>query len=256
MNNGGVTLVVRGDVFTALSTDEGLDRYGKEMVKAFDVELRGRLGTDKQDENEIKLLNRILRISSTGLKYEADPRHAELLARALGLEGCKEQPTPGTKDCLDSEIAGGLERDEAHAKEEIHMFICSLMPNIQKSKPTVNFSDSIEIIKIPDAETHFAVNPRTFVLSGPIGKTSPVMLSPWQGPYTGLAMSEVDATKDLHWQPRHELREQELRRTLLQGPRWEKSTAAILASLVQKSSPKPKRKFAKKRVGGNSGAQD
>ena len=32
-----------------------------------------------------------------GLKYEADPRHGELLGRALGLEACKPYSTPGTK---------------------------------------------------------------------------------------------------------------------------------------------------------------
>ena len=45
---GGVTLVVHGDDFTSVGTDEGLDKYEQAMVKAFDVELRGRLGVEKR----------------------------------------------------------------------------------------------------------------------------------------------------------------------------------------------------------------
>ena len=85
---------------------------------------------------KIKLINRILCISSTGLKYEADPRHAELLARALGLEGSKDKLTPGSKDCLESEIADGVERDEAQAQEEMNQFVCSLLPNSLKRQPS------------------------------------------------------------------------------------------------------------------------
>ena len=43
----GVSLVVHGDDFTSLGTDAALDRYEKEMIRAFDVELRGRLGVEK-----------------------------------------------------------------------------------------------------------------------------------------------------------------------------------------------------------------
>ena len=32
-----------------------------------------------------------------GLLYEADPRHAELLAKSMGLDDCKKVATPGVK---------------------------------------------------------------------------------------------------------------------------------------------------------------
>ena len=76
--------MVHGDDFTALSTDESLNRNAAQMHAAFDVELRGRLGAEAHDAKEINLLNRVLMVSSTGLRYEADPRHVELLGRALG----------------------------------------------------------------------------------------------------------------------------------------------------------------------------
>lgn len=43
------------------------------------------------------MLNRILRVKDSGLTYEADPRHAELLARSLGLQQSRLVTTPGTK---------------------------------------------------------------------------------------------------------------------------------------------------------------
>ena len=64
------------------------------MQEAFDVELRGRLGTGEKDLTEITIFNRILRVDADGLTYETDPRHVELLARALGLEESKEVVTP------------------------------------------------------------------------------------------------------------------------------------------------------------------
>ena len=80
--------MVHGDDFTALGPEKGLDVYERGMPAAFDVGLRGRMGCEEKDIKEITILNRILRLTSKGLAYEADPRHVELLARALGLEQC------------------------------------------------------------------------------------------------------------------------------------------------------------------------
>ena len=55
------------------------------------------LGPDSQDLKELKILNKILRIHQRGVKVEADPRHAELVAEDLGLESCKKVVTPGIK---------------------------------------------------------------------------------------------------------------------------------------------------------------
>ena len=85
----GVSVVVHGDDFTALGTDEGLDHYEKGMQAAFEVKPKGRLGRGPNDPKEMRILNRYVRITERGLSYEADPRHVELLARSLGLEDYK-----------------------------------------------------------------------------------------------------------------------------------------------------------------------
>ena len=58
--------------------------------------MRGQLGEGTAD-TEIRILNRVIRITSQGVSYEADPRHHELLQRSLGLEGSTPVPTPGVK---------------------------------------------------------------------------------------------------------------------------------------------------------------
>ena len=99
----GISVVVHGDDFTAFGTDEALDLYESGLKKSFDCKIRGRLGTDEQDTEEIRILNRIVRITDKGLVYEADPRHVELLAKSLGLDDCKPVATPGiTKPFEDS----------------------------------------------------------------------------------------------------------------------------------------------------------
>ena len=92
-----ISVVVHGDDFTALGTDKSLDKYEAGLRKSFECKLRGRLGVEAHDTKEIRLLNRIVRITDQGLLYEADPRHAELLAKSMNLEQCRYVATPGIK---------------------------------------------------------------------------------------------------------------------------------------------------------------
>ena len=43
-------------------------------------------------------MNRIVRITKDGLKYEADPRHVELIAESLEITDCKPVCSPGVKN--------------------------------------------------------------------------------------------------------------------------------------------------------------
>ena len=61
--------------------------------------MKGWLGFEKGDLREMRVLNRIVRLSDSGILYEPDPRHVELLARALRLDGPDAKPSaaPGHK---------------------------------------------------------------------------------------------------------------------------------------------------------------
>eukprot|EP00969_Alexandrium_andersonii_P196062 8661484-Alexandrium_andersonii.AAC.1 len=57
------------------------------MESRFLCKIEGRLGGGTGDLKEARLLNRVIRWTPNGYLYEADPRHAEQLARdVLGSE--------------------------------------------------------------------------------------------------------------------------------------------------------------------------
>ena len=98
-------MVVHGDDFTALGTPGGVNKYKKGMADSFECNFKGRLGHGPDDVKETRVLNRIVRITDSGLLYEADPRHAEMLARAPSLETCKAMVTPGVNLPFDDAAA-------------------------------------------------------------------------------------------------------------------------------------------------------
>ena len=91
-----IATVVHGDDFTSLASDEALTWMEGKMAEQFELKLRGRLGMGC--EGELRILNRIVRVTSDGLEYEADPRHIELIAESLELTNCKPVCSPGTKN--------------------------------------------------------------------------------------------------------------------------------------------------------------
>ena len=66
----GITVVVHGDDFTAMATDSDLHRYTKELEKVFAIQIRRRLGGGTIDQ-EVRILNRVVRIIPKGVVYEA-----------------------------------------------------------------------------------------------------------------------------------------------------------------------------------------
>ena len=66
------------------------------MGKAFLCKVGGRLGSGAGDVQEVRLLNRVIRWTPKGILYEADPRHAEQLAKDLEKFGEKSVRVPLT----------------------------------------------------------------------------------------------------------------------------------------------------------------
>ena len=46
----------------------------------------------------MRILNEVVRVTEAGVELEADPRHAELVIKKLGLEGAKVSTVPGAKE--------------------------------------------------------------------------------------------------------------------------------------------------------------
>ena len=68
-----------------------------EFEKAYEIKTQV-LGPEKEDLQQVRVLNRILTWKSDGISYEADPRHAEIVVKELGLTEAKGVVTPGTKE--------------------------------------------------------------------------------------------------------------------------------------------------------------
>ena len=94
--------VIHGDDFTYLGRDEDLDWLQGVLTQTFEIKIRGRLGPEKQDDKHMRILNRCVEWGPRGLKYEADPRHAEIIIRELGLEKSSSViSTPGAKEKIE-----------------------------------------------------------------------------------------------------------------------------------------------------------
>ena len=223
--------MVHGDDFTALGTDEALDRCEDGLKKPFECKIRGRLGLDKEDMKEIRVLNRILRITDEGLLYEADPRHVELLAKSMGLDGCKPVATPGLKQPFEDKVM-----DLPVSDEEIPISPMTPRPPSRK----VHFSnDEPDTFFIKAYSEIYGQDPSQFVF-GLNGKK--ILLDAKYDSYTGVLKSEIVARKTC-FSYDDIVRAATLRKCMLDGSAWEPTTAEIIAKIS------PKAKYKMKRIG-------
>ena len=91
-----VTIMVHGDDFVAVGEASQLQDTEKLLSDRYKIKTE-MLGSGKSDVKEVKVLNKIIRLTEDGIELEADPRHAELVAKELGVEGCNPSKTPGVK---------------------------------------------------------------------------------------------------------------------------------------------------------------
>ena len=222
-----VSVVVHGDDFTALGTDAALDKYEEGLRKSFECKIRGRLGVEPQDLKEIRLLNRIIRITSTGLLYEADPRHAELLAQSMGLDNCKQVATPGVKKEFTDDIMDLPISDD-------HVSVNSL----DERMPQVKFNDDVETCSVPAYSTIYGCHPAKFVFQK---DGSRLKLFASDDSYCGLPKKIITLRRrQVRSNPIE--RQRIFREVLVNGPAWEMSTAEMILKVSKKT-------FKAKRVG-------
>lgn len=95
-----LSIAVHGDDFVGLSEEDALKRCEEEMSKRFEIGDRCRLGMGMHDSRKTRILNRTVRLTDAGLRFEADPRHSELLTGSLGLENCNGVSTTGVNPTM------------------------------------------------------------------------------------------------------------------------------------------------------------
>ncbi len=95
----GVRCIVHGDDFVLSGTAGALDEVKARMHERFLLKELGRLGGGEGELKELRVLNRVIQWTPAGLRYEADPRHAEIVVRGVaGTERALSAPGTGSKD--------------------------------------------------------------------------------------------------------------------------------------------------------------
>ena len=92
-----VSVMVHGDDFLTVGSKTSTDALKKTLMTAYKVKCEF-LGGGEGEVSEIRVLNRVVRRTGSGLTIEADPRHAEMVIKDLELTTAKEGRVPGSKE--------------------------------------------------------------------------------------------------------------------------------------------------------------
>ena len=99
-------VMVHDDDFVAIGSEKATRKLKKSLKTAYKVKCDVFEG-DKDELDEIRFLNRLIRRDDQGLSLEADPRHAEIVVRDLGLENAKPSWLQGGAQALRSRPCWG-----------------------------------------------------------------------------------------------------------------------------------------------------
>ncbi len=91
-----VMIMVHGDDFVAVGRRKELTDTQATLENKYKIKVEV-LGEGPGCQDEVRILNKIVRWTPEGIDLEADPRHAEIVVRDLGLESAKPSRVPGTK---------------------------------------------------------------------------------------------------------------------------------------------------------------
>ena len=91
-----VMIMVHGDDFVAIGTDKQLAKTKETLKNKYKIKVE-ELGRSEESKKEVKILNKIVRYTGDGIEFEADPRHAEMVVKDLGMENAKTSRVPGVK---------------------------------------------------------------------------------------------------------------------------------------------------------------
>ena len=90
-------IICHGDDFVATGKRKDLEWLEKSLQRKFDCKSKW-IGPRSEDPQSQQVLGRVITRTSEGIMYEADPRHAETLIEAMGLQEAKSLSTPGSKE--------------------------------------------------------------------------------------------------------------------------------------------------------------
>ena len=92
-----IVVSVHGDDFICSGAQPQLQCLEAQLRSKYELTVGARLGPSKEEDHEGLVLNRVVRWTSQGLEYEADPKQAEKRIRDTELRGANAVTTPGVK---------------------------------------------------------------------------------------------------------------------------------------------------------------
>ena len=144
-------VTVHGDDFTATGPAHGLEHFANILEAKYEIK-KDMLGPKTAQgeisgcacSQEVRVLNRVLRWEATGIDYEPDQRHAEVIVRELGLENAKSLTSPWSAEELkegddaDTEPLAGEEATRYRAVTARLNYLALDRPDIQYATKEVS----------------------------------------------------------------------------------------------------------------------
>ena len=128
---------IHGDDYVTVGKEADLKWLRNKLEEKYEIKTQV-LGPDKGDSQQIRILNRILTWTEKGIEYEADPRHAEIVIKELGLEDAKSVVTPGTKD--EGTTKPDCEEALPSAKASEHRAHTARLNYLSADRPDISYS--------------------------------------------------------------------------------------------------------------------
>ena len=184
----GLISSVHGDDFTTAGSKPQLDWFERELEGRYELRKGGRIGPGREDAKEGRVLNRVIRWTSEGIEYEADPRQAEKLIEAIGLEGANSCVTPGLKALPEQ-----IEQEQPLEKAEHTLFrrhaACSNY--LSADRLDVQYAAK-EICRWMSAPTDLSIVALRRLVRYLVGRKRLIYKYPWQSADTLECYSDTD----------------------------------------------------------------
>ena len=135
----GVSVMVHGDDFVAVGPDRHLGEVRKTLEDKYKTKVE-MLGSNAGQVQEMRILNKVVRVTNEGIELEADPRHAELVVKELGLDNSKTTAVPGSKEeakrvsASTSSVPSGAEKATTRARLNVE----SDLDSVQSARESVD----------------------------------------------------------------------------------------------------------------------
>ena len=145
----------------------------------------------------MRVLNHVVRVVPSGLRYEPDPRHVDLLAKAFNFQIGKanSQCTPGVKPRLEDVETEADSGENTHDLDE-------LIAAVRLSKKVagkVSFAKPERLTEfVNDAPSYYSIPAKTWLLNGPLGSLSGFHVDPTQCCIdAGLPFQNIGCTENM-----------------------------------------------------------